>query len=74
MSGWWILAAAAVAVIVWLLGVAFLAWQTPAPPRRNPHPAASREEALERLAQMQGLDGPEIAPACRTVLLEPKGE
>lgn len=43
----------------------------PKPPMPAPRPAASREEAMERLAGLQALDHDGISPETRTRLFEP---
>ena len=55
------------------LAVALLGSSVPPLPVVAPHPAASQEQALAKLAAIQEAEGPDIAPACRTQLLRPQG-
>jgi alpha-beta hydrolase superfamily lysophospholipase len=58
-------------VLVVLAAAAVLLLRPPSTQRfpSHPHPAASYEEALQRIAAAGAAEGPEIAPECRTNLL-----
>ncbi len=68
------LAIAVAALAGYVILVAVGALGTPEAPKRRPRPASGRDEALARLRELQALDGPEVADAGRTVLIEPQGE
>ena len=66
-----------VAAATGLLYIGLVAWRGVGIPPLTPgraDPAADPAEALDRLAALIALDGPDYADACATVLLEPDGE
>ncbi len=70
----WIIVALAVAVLVILLVLAWVARpgrKAPSVPGGRPDPARSPQEAAERLARLQALDGSDCGDLCHTVLVEP---
>jgi pimeloyl-ACP methyl ester carboxylesterase len=68
-----VLAAAAVVCALWGVLVAFFSIDIPKPPKRDPRPTNTPEEALARLKELQARDTDDYNEVCRTALLEPEG-
>ena len=68
-----VLAIAAVMLVVWALLVAFFSVDIPKPPKRDPRPTRTPEEALARLRELKARDTSDYSEVCHTALLEPAG-
>ena len=68
-----VLAAIVAVCVVWGLLVAFLSVDIPAPPKRDPRPTRTVQEALARLKELKARDTAAFSEVCHTALIEPGG-